>query len=109
MKKIMLKKMSRIPVSVGYILLIWMAFCLFSTFTVELENQLNDKALASTRFSEMCIDNQGKVRHEQSLISVNMYCMHEDGNETLFNHEYQLRKFMMNFFDKYTFRLFDLK
>lgn len=104
-----MKKMRRIPVSLGYILLIWMAFCFFSTFTVELENQLEDKALASTRFSEMCIDDQGKVRHEQSLISVNMYCMHKDGNETLFNHEYQVRKFMMSFFDKYTFRWFDLK
>lgn len=93
----------------GFILLIWIIFCFFSSFMFNIENRLKDQAQSSVVFKETCVSEKGKVRHEDTFFKLNIYCVKQDGNETFFYHEYKDDSLMVLFIDKTTFGLTNLK
>lgn len=91
----------------GMVLILWIVYCAFSVFKSEHErNLLSNKADYET-FKEKCVNDNGKVRHEDSLLTFDVYCMEKDGNEQFFYH-YFTYNFTIPFVDKVTFGIGEL-
>jgi hypothetical protein len=56
-----------------------------------------------------CVNQEGKVRHDESIIGMNIYCMKSNGDETIFVYSGADSSFTVTLADRLFFGYFSLQ
>lgn len=92
----------------GWAMLVWTTFCLFQTSVSYLEGSTASKQSAFSSFKTECLADEGVVRHENTLLSYNVYCSKKNGNETIFYHK-NPESFLLLMTSNVSLGLFDIE
>jgi hypothetical protein len=93
----------------SYLLTAWFLICIALTANSELKSYLLSKSQDALEYKNQCVSQGGKVRHDESLIGVNIYCMRDDGGETVFVFSGTDSSFAVALADRLLFGYFSLQ
>ena len=102
------KALSTIQYFLAPTLTIWLMFCIVSVSYKDLENRAASSYQSSENFKRNCVNNKGKVRHEDTTFKLNIYCSKKDGNETIFYSKYKGENLPISVIHKSSFGLINL-
>ena len=87
---------------------LWILASTIWTFVSISEKGLLDRSEQAAVFKEQCVSQSGRVRHESLLFGVDIYCLEQDGNESLFIYDSKHIPFVSTLIDNMFFGIFNL-
>jgi len=87
---------------------IWLMFCIASVSIKDLEDRAASSYHSRENFKRNCATNEGKVRHEDTNLKLNVYCSKKDGSETVFYSKQKSDDIPMSIIRKFSFGLINL-
>ena len=104
-----MKLRAKIVTNAAILWSVWFVICLIIVGNNELTNRTINSANALQKYKEECVIGGGKVRHETSFLTGNVYCQEVNGNESVFFYHspFSVVGFSLDLVQQLTFGLFD--
>ncbi|EGR4074142.1 hypothetical protein DDO73_13870 [Vibrio cholerae] len=100
---------SKLLTNAAIIWSVWFMVCLIMVGKNEFASRSMDSAIALQKYKEECVTLGGKVRHENSFLSGNVYYQADNGNESVFFYQssFSVIELSLDLVQQLTLGLFD--